>query len=115
MPTAIKVKLRDFAKDVSMQECCTLRDALLEGVQCDHASEEDGRVAFRKISVGARSEKLDGGAERGRKSDNGRHPYGKGGAVKQVAEDVTEVIGLKIVRALPGGDNIIRGVIEIHR
>ena len=53
-------------------------------------------------------------AEKDRKSNNCHQPYGEGGAAKQFAEDVTEVIGLKLVRGLLGGDNIIPKVIEIH-
>ena len=113
--TAIEVKLREFAEDVMMQECGILKDAVHEGVKCNPASEENRRVAFRKGSVDAGSEKLDGRAERNGKSDNCRHPYGEGGTAKQVMEDVTKIAGLKIVRVLPVGDNIICGEMEIYR
>ena len=114
VPAAIEVKLREFVEDVLTQKFGTLQDAVLKGVKCDPASEEYGRVAGRKGSVDARSEKLDSRADRSRKSDNGRHSYGKGGTDKQVAEDVTKIVALELVRVLPVSDNNIRGEMGIH-
>ena len=82
IPTAIEVKWREMPKDIPLQCCWTLRNAVLKGVEYNLASEEDGHIAVRKGSVGVESERLHGGAEGDWKSYDGRHPYGKDGAVK---------------------------------
>ena len=111
----IEFQLREFGKDVLIQEWCTLQDAVLEGIQYYHSSEGGRRVAVYKDSIGTGSKNSTAERKGGWKSNNGRHPYGEGGAVGQIAKDVTKIFGLNLVRGLPCGDNSIRGVIEIHR